>query len=466
MKLLISNNFTDVMYSTEQEDELISKACSFTFKRYRRLKHKKHPDIKQITLNYYRHGSFPTGWLGKVGQVLKENGITVKGRDIRDKVLYAESNLVNPHPPEPRYYQQEAVDNAVKYGRGIIHHSTGTGKTVVAANLIKELGGPKTLYIVPNLELLRQTRNDFKGFFSERQGIIGNSQWKPENITISTPNTLWSRRNKPECIEYLESIECLILDEAHHVNIAVFRGHVSNSWYQIPIFCKNAYYRFGFTATPGKIGSPERMMLEAVTGRIIHTYKPGQAIDDGFLTPPEILVYNIDIPNRISEWPLAYEINLIGNKDRNEKIKKIALDYAKKDKTVLIHVDRVEGHGEVLKSLIGEKHCRFIWGKTNSTERQEAKEDFKNRSLKILIGTVYKEGVDIPNLDVFINAGGGKKDRGTIQKMGRVLRKAKGKAVAIVIDFYDKDNGMLERHSKERVEVYKSDAKYKLKVLI
>ena len=82
-------------------------------------------------------------------------------------------------------------------------------------------------------------------------------------------------------------------------------------------------------------------------------------------------------------------------------------------------------------------------------------DEFRQRG-GVLIGTVFGEGIDLPRLDTVIMAAGGKSERLVIQRMGRALRPFDGKQRARIIDFLDQDGGMLERHSRQRMEVYRS----------
>ena len=80
---------------------------------------------------------------------------------------------------------------------------------------------------------------------------------------------------------------------------------------------------------------------------------------------------------------------------------------------------------------------------------------FESKEEKILITTLLNEGVDLPSMDVVFNISGLAKDRATIQIGGRVLTMAEGKTEAIILDFYDKDGGLLEKWSKNREKEYR-----------
>jgi len=82
-------------------------------------------------------------------------------------------------------------------------------------------------------------------------------------------------------------------------------------------------------------------------------------------------------------------------------------------------------------------------------------EDFKKGKIKCLIGTsVIGEGVDLPNANVLIMAGGGKARSQVMQNIGRVLRICKGKTFAKIYDFEDRGSEWLSDHSAQRQDVY------------
>src|SRR3990172_5364137 len=100
---------------------------------------------------------FPTGLLSRVLGVLQVPGATVRLEG---------TDAVTPPPHNPlrfalivmelRPYQTKACDDALKLRRCAIKAPTGSGKTEIAAELIRRTGLP-TLYLVHRKELLAQT---------------------------------------------------------------------------------------------------------------------------------------------------------------------------------------------------------------------------------------------------------------------------------------------------------------------
>ena len=65
--------------------------------------------------------------------------------------------------------------------------------------------------------------------------------------------------------------------------------------------------------------------------------------------------------------------------------------------------------------------------------------DFVSGKFNVLISTIsiFAEGIDIPSLNIIINASGNRGDVKTVQVLGRVLRKLEGKQLARYFDFND-----------------------------
>tara|TARA_R100000458_G_scaffold59951_1_gene73199 strand:- start:22209 stop:23615 length:1407 start_codon:yes stop_codon:yes gene_type:complete len=453
MHFKIRNTYTEIE-GTETEIQKAKDMFTFQYPYWQRGKGKR-PELKFRMLCYLKYNRFPTGWIRRI----MNEGFDNTFEDLRKPVG---RKLAFPHnlPKLRPEYQTPAVQLAINSERGIIHHCTGAGKTVIMAHLIHALPHP-TLILVPSLNLLNQNYKEMCKFFSKDVvGIIGEGKWEPNYITISTVQTLWSHMKKEseDLKKFFKQIDMLLIEEAHHINTGSYT--LQNSYFKICMHL-NARYRFGLTATPGDEKSIERDLLEGVTGRVIHEVKSSQLIKWGYLTQPKIKMINCFM-NPIHDWKLAYDKNILENKDRNKKIVDAARVYANQGKSVLITVTRVKKHGRVLLEALPES--RFMSGSTTGVEREKILDDFKNKKFNILISTVVNEGVNIPAMDVIILAGGGRSDKMTIQRVGRVLRKSEGKNEAVIIDFFDKDRSILQKHSQTRLRLYKKEEQYKIEL--
>jgi len=460
----IHNSYTQVFEATEEENELLAGwstkeyhyyGIDYTQRPSRRAK-------KTAFLNYYQNGKFPTGWAGDFIRRLEDQGMEVEVEDARS--LPGPLAPLDHNIPKLRDYQTEAFKIAIERSRGIVYHATGAGKTLVMAQILATLGRP-AIIIVPTLNLLMQTHDCFKEYFGEAVvGRIGEGMFIPRLLTVSTVQSLWShiKAGLQELTPIMQACEVLMIDEGHHINIAG-KNKIQNTYFQI-VQLVDAYYKFGFTATPGEEGELERILLEGATGRVIHKVTSSDLIKRGLLTQPHIKIYKVTCPGRFGDWPTAYRRNILGNRQRNRMIQRLALYYSKLGRSVLVIVNRVEDHGVILCEAIEDSVLMI--GQTPTSERKEILEDFRAKRLKILISTVVNEGVDVPSMDVVIMAGGGKSNRMVIQRVGRALRTSEGKEEAVIIDFYDQDNGMMLKHSRARVRTYKSEEAFNVEPYI
>ena len=474
------SNYTYCHFDSTDDEFLIRDLCSHKIRRfvskytdrfgnqinlkdYRRLpfnlkrKYSLKAESISSSISYYydKYKSFPSGWLPRFIKILNDNDIQYCVSDKRKKPV---SDIITNNIPELRYYQKEAIDSAIKAGRGIIHHPTGSGKTIIMAELIAKFG-LNSLVIVPNLVLLDQTYDTFFTFFKKNNvGRIGEGKWDPRKITISTAQTLWARYKEEYVKKFLKSIDVLLSDEAHRINKN--EEHLPNTFFRIGMAC-SSYYRFGFTATPGITDSLQRKFLEGVTGRIVHFISIDKLIDEGYLSNAIILMKKMNSNLKFSKWRDAYEKGILENEERNIAIKTFAENYAISGKSVLIMVDEVENHAKILSDLIPS--AVLLIGDDKKDERKKKIEQFKSKESKILISTVLSEEFDFKGLECVIIAAGKRSAKTTAQRIGRALRVEPGKKEAIIIDFYD-NFSYLKKHSEERLQTYR-DLGFEVKII-
>ena len=101
---------------------------------------------------------------------------------------------------------------------------------------------------------------------------------------------------------------------------------------------------------------------------------------------------------------------------------------------------------------------QFICGEESTEVREKALVDFREGKIKVLIATsILDEGVDIPNIDVLVLAGGGKSSIATLQRVGRGLRKGGTVDRLYIVDTIDFQQHHLLKHSMQRLEDYKAE---------
>lgn len=252
-----------------------------------------------------------------------------------------------------------------------------------------------------------------------------------------------------ETIEFLKSVEFLILEEAHEAG--------SDEYYSVCMACSNAYYRLALTGTAFKRSDEEsNMRLMAVSGPIGIKITEKYLIDIGVLATPKFLY--IPTPRtkgvyRSTAWKDAYEKGVMRNDWRNDQVIwfcKLLKEYGL---TSMVLVLRKE-HGHELKLALQRAGLKasFIYGDKNQAERKAALNKLANREIDVLLGTTILDvGVDVPSVGGVCKAGGGKAEIADRQRTGRGLRAKKdGPNICFIADFSDGGNDHLRKHAVAR----------------
>jgi superfamily II DNA or RNA helicase len=409
-----------------------------------------------------RRKCFPSGLVPLVVEALKEDGFEVEVLDSRQ----SPGNIfIGPHDLElngisfdyPYEFQPKAAMALCKAGRGVLDVATNGGKSSIAALVIKMIKQP-TLFVVPSLELLYQIKEVFEERLKTEVGIVGDGNWNPNIITVATIGTLYSRMATDDGKQLLNGVGLLIVDEVHHGS--------SDSYYEVMRAC-NAYYRFGMSGTPLKRTDGSSLKLIAVTGPVVYSIKNKELIARGISAQPYLKFIEINKPRlaRSLKYRDVYVKGIVENEYRNNLLAETALQYAKEGHTVIILIREI-AHGKIFdKILPSTVSHRFISGKETSEFRRQTLKDFKEGKIPILISsTILDEGVDVPNIDVGILAGGGKSSIKLLQRIGRTLRTGGSHDWVIIIDTIDLQHRYLAKHSYGRLQIYKEEDCFEMEV--
>jgi len=408
--------------------------------------------------------TFPAGLLPDVVEALQKEGAKVQVDDqrhcpARGTEPCAQVQLEGVSFAYPFEYQPACAQTLVNAHRGIAAVATNGGKTTIAALVIKTLKLP-TLFMVPSLDLLHQTRKVFMQRLDlslDGVGICGDGKWQPGKwITVATVDTLRARLEQEECQRLLHNVDVMFIDECHHTG--------SDTWYEVVSHC-SAFYRFGLSGTPLKRTDGADLRLVAATGRVAYEIRNKELIERGISVRPHIHWLKIRDP-RIAEgakYPEAHQLGIVENVFRNMTLCRKAAEFVSQGLSVLILVDELK-HGRILDERLWSFRKsefiphQFISGEEPSEVRSKAFEEFKQGVIKVLIATsIMNEGIDMPNIDVLILAAGGKSSIRTLQRIGRGLRRGGNIDRLYVVDFVDFQHKYLLKHSLQRLTDYKAE---------
>lgn len=372
-----------------------------------------------------------------------------------------------------RDYQQEAVESALgptltgEPPRGILQVPIRGGKTLIAARLIHSLGW-RTTFVVESELLLRQTVKAFKEYMEPVDyvhqtpteirpisytgpwvGSCGSGSWHPGWITVVMVQTMLAR--PVEALALLRQTDLVIVDEVHHMK--------ADEWRK-PLLSSDIWGRIGLSATlfedPSIPQERSAVWVRAVVGPTICQIPVSRLIDAGYLVQPWVLMYPVYHVGARRTWRggATYNECVVDSVKRNSLICDLTQDAVARGALVLIDTGRLNQMGALRRMLEARGvACEEIHGKTPSDRRQRILTKFRKRHVQVLIGTILGEGVDVPELEVVINAEGGKSRVAVMQRL-RNLTVSDGKQHAVVIDFADIGQPHLQDHSLDRLDQY------------
>ncbi|GAA4603841.1 DEAD/DEAH box helicase family protein [Actinoallomurus liliacearum] len=196
-------------------------------------------------------------------------------------------------PKEPRYYQQVAINRtvqAIAHGtkRALLVLATGTGKTLVASQIVAKLwnanwpGGrrPRVLYLADRNILIDQPKDDyFKPMFGEAVHKLSGGEAKTGRfIYLGLYQSLDSGHDETSLYRQYapDYFDLVIVDECH-------RGSATegSQWRAILEHFSPAI-QIGLTATPISTRDADTYQY---FGDPIYEYSLAHGIEDGFLAP-------------------------------------------------------------------------------------------------------------------------------------------------------------------------------------
>lgn len=361
------------------------------------------------------------------------------------------------HPSLPglefRNDQLELIGKARKLQRGIILSPTGSGKTILQLGILSCLyqsGQYRSLILAHTIDLVQQTVDELIKFGFDNVQMIGGKQKDKRlhgDIIVSTIQSFI----KIDFREYADYFAAVIIDEAHHVS-------KPKGTYGKVLSKMLAPLRLGFTATLPTTDQAQ-FSMEGILGPIIGELTIEEAVELDILAKPKIRLIKSEY-NRLvrgeRKYSEVYDRGVVYNRNRNKAIINVCKEYIDQGKTVLIMVQKIY-HGEVLEGFARHHgvEAHFVRGSTDDDTREKIKALFLKKKIKCVIATVvWREGINIPTLDVVVNACGGKSELVTLQAIGRGLRKTKDKEEVIIVDIFDPSHPYLISHFGERVTLY------------
>ena len=388
-----------------------------------------------------RSKAFPTGLL----PIVKVNFPDWEYIDEREK---PEVDW-QPFPEEMNYkegHQATALTKMIELERGTIDGITAMGKSYLEAGFASIFEHP-VLIISHRKEIAQNIINRCEEIVGSNEvGCVFSNKVKPNRVTVGMIGSLTPRIDKLK--GWMDEVRAILVDESHHCS-------VGSQYFTFMQACKNAYFRYGLTASPWR-EQGDTISVFALTGPVIFSYPYKQALEEGVVVPVE--VYMSVVPSSVQmpildSFNVVYDKGIVHNEYRNQQISKILTHLYSKGENALALVWRTD-HGRNISEMLGDIPHEYIHG--TSPNRDSAKKAFESGDNQILIASsIYDEGVDIERVQNVVCAAGYKAPRLLIQRVGRGMRKSEGKEKCRVFDFFDTCHTNLQKHSQERLKFYK-----------
>ena len=395
-----------------------------------------------------------------------------------------------------RPYQEEAVRAIIFKGNGrcLIQSPTGSGKSLIIANLIYTLQQQffcgetfRTLIYVPNIQLVEQFYTDLLeyGFTKDEVCRFSGATKKKDKANLLTASIVIA--NSTYCLQHISEIgkiDMVIGDEAHKTF-----NHGTAGFSVLENFLIETKLRVGLSGTLPKGFKLWQMM--GLTGPKVFDASVTELQDQGYISHCDITRLNVEIkdvmanreylfhPNSIYKVNSVDEtgMSLVGSGDpfraeqkymveNCEKLFQPVLNYlvteTTPDDNAIILFDRTE-MGERLFNYLDllkerkliDRTPLFIDGSIPVAERERVRKYVEENSGCLLVGqsAILSTGINIKSLSKLVLFVGGKSMARTIQSIGRILRLKDGKQAEVIDVTYSMKYS--KRHAAERKRLYK-----------
>lgn len=361
------------------------------------------------------------------------------------------------HPAEGqpvmiRDYQVEIVNNFLQNPQCIQEIATGAGKTIMTATLsasIEPYG--RSIVIVPNKDLVRQTEKDYVNlgldvgvYFGDRKDV-GKTHtictWQSLNVLLKNTNSGIANFT---INDFIEDVVCIIVDEVHMAKADALKTLLTGVMSHIPI-------RWGLTGTVPKEKFESQALLVSL-GPVVGKLSANELQQQGVLANCHVnivqLIDHVEYKEYQSE--LKYLLEESGRLDTMATL----ITKVNETGNTLVLVDRVAA-GHALVDRLGDRAV-FVSGATKGTKRQEEYDEVANATDKIIVATygVAAVGINIPRIFNLVLIEPGKSFVRVIQSIGRGIRKAEDKDFVQIWDVTSTCK-FAKRHLTKRKQFYK-----------
>ena len=366
---------------------------------------------------------------------------------------WPEGHPAEGEPIRLRDYQVEVVNKFLESPQALQEIATGAGKTIMTATLSKlvEKYG-RSIVIVPNKDLVRQTEEDYLNCGLDAGVYFGDRKDIGKTHTICTWQSLNSllkktKKGEDNIMDFIEDVSCVIVDEVHQAKADVLKDLLTSVFARVPL-------RWGLTGTIPK-SDHEFATIRASLGDIVNRLAAKDLQDIGVLSNCHVNIVQTQEPQAYTDYQSELKF-LLEDKKRQEYLANLIKEISKTGNTLVL-TGRINS-GQALQELIPE--ADFVQGSMKSDDRKTAYKEINEGTNSITIATygVAAVGINIPRIFNMVLLEPGKSFVRVIQSIGRGVRVAKDKDFVQIWDITSRCK-FSKRHLTERKKFYK-DAEY------
>ena len=455
-----------------------------------------HLSSSQMVLIGPRAKSYVYDYLVPLARKMAELKIDKDNFEVDNISLDRAEDPEDPNVRVMRPYQDEAVRAIIFKGNGrcLIQSPTGSGKSLIIANLIYTLQRQffagqefRTLIYVPNIQLVEQFYTDLLeyGFTKDEVCRFSGATKKKDKANLLTASIVIA--NSTYCLQHIAEIgkiDMVIGDEAHKTF-----NHGTAGFSVLENFLMETKLRVGLSGTLPK--GFKFWQMVGLTGPKVFDTSVTELQDQGFISHCDITRLNIEVKEVMSNREYLfhpnsiYKVNsvdetgmgLVGSGDpfraeqkymvdNCEKLFQPVLNYIVSETTsednAIILFDRTEmgerlfNYLDLLKERkIIDRTPLFIDGSIPVQERERVRKYVEDNTGCLLVGqsAILSTGINIKSLSKLVMFVGGKSMARTIQSIGRILRLKDGKQCEVIDAVYSMKYS--KRHAAERKRLYK-----------
>ena len=358
-----------------------------------------------------------------------------KQQAVSEQVIELENYRLKPNKMQVAFVKNVMEMRAQHIDRALLLSSTGTGKSLASAFILREMGTRRALFIVHREQIAKQTLKSYKRVFgsSRTYGLLsGNSRELGAEFLFATMQMM----SKEDILSHYSpgDFDVIILDECHHAG--------AESYQKIMRYFKPKFW-LGMTASPD---TNQYDIYSIFDHHIAYEIRLQQALEEDLLCPFHYFgITDLEINGEVFD-------DNAGVKNFSNLISDARVDYViDKANYYGFSGDRVKGlifcsrkdEAKELSKKFNERGLRTeVLTGEDTQERRESviarltnDEDGEDQLDYIFTVDIFNEGVDIPEINQVIMLRPTQSPVVFIQQLRRGLRKYEGKEYVVILDF-------------------------------